>query len=159
MHNVIEGYREALRRVGRDAQLGEDLSFGFHFYLARTQEEGIKAAAKHYEENLKMFGPLRLVRALSEAQIEAMADPRQAPFAGLPTLEEAVKKGAFLCGPPELIIEQLMRLEERYPGLNRISVSHPVSTPEAVMLEQWEWFAADVIPAFKKRVQEPVPAN
>jgi hypothetical protein len=108
---------------------------------------------------LKMFGPLRLVRALSEAQIEAMADPRQAPFAGLPTLEEAVKKGAFLCGPPELIIEQLMRLEERYPGLNRISVSHPVSTPEAVMLEQWEWFAADVIPAFKKRVQEPVPAN
>jgi hypothetical protein len=52
-----------------------------------------------------------------------------------------------------------MRLEERYPGLERISVSHPVSTPHAVMLEQWEWFAADVMPAFKKRVQEPVPAN
>jgi alkanesulfonate monooxygenase SsuD/methylene tetrahydromethanopterin reductase-like flavin-dependent oxidoreductase (luciferase family) len=98
MHNVIEGYREALRRVGRDAQLGEDLSFGFHFYLARTQEEGIKAAAKHYEENLKMFGPLRLVRALSEAQIEAMADPRQAPFAGLPTLEEAVRRGRSCVG-------------------------------------------------------------
>jgi hypothetical protein len=27
------------------------------------------------------------------------------------------------------------------------------------MLEQWEWFAADVMPAFKKRVQEPVSAN
>ena len=108
--------------------MGEDLAIGFHFYLAKTQEEGIKAAAKHYEENLKMFGPLRLVRNLSEAQIEAMSDPSRAPSAGLPTLEEAVKKGAFLCGPPELIIEQLMRLEERYPGLDRISVSHPVST-------------------------------
>ncbi len=159
MHNVVEGYRDALHRVGRDAQLGEDLSIGFHFRLAKTQEEGIKAAAKYYEENLKMFGPLRLVRALSDAQIEAMSDPRRAPFAGLPTLEEAVKKGAFLCGPPELIIERLMRLEERYPGLERIGVSHPVSTPHAVMLEQWEWFAAEVMPAFTKRVQEPVPAN
>jgi alkanesulfonate monooxygenase SsuD/methylene tetrahydromethanopterin reductase-like flavin-dependent oxidoreductase (luciferase family) len=159
MHNVVESYREALRRVGRDPQLGEDLSFGFQFYLAKRQDDGIKAAAKYYEENLKMFGPLRLVRALTDEQIEAMADPRRAPYAGLPTLEEAVKKGAFLCGPPELIIEQLLQLEERYPGLERISVSHPVGTPEQVILEQLEWFAAEVMPAFKKRVPEPVPAN
>jgi alkanesulfonate monooxygenase SsuD/methylene tetrahydromethanopterin reductase-like flavin-dependent oxidoreductase (luciferase family) len=159
MHNVVEGYRDALRRVGRDPQLGEGLSFGFHFFMANKQEDGIKEAAKYYEENLKMFGPLRLVRALSDAQIEAMADPRRAPSAGLPTLEDAVKKGAFLCGHPDLIIEQLMRLEERYPGLDRVSVSHPVGTPQAVILEQLEWFAAEVMPAFKKRVQEPVPAN
>jgi alkanesulfonate monooxygenase SsuD/methylene tetrahydromethanopterin reductase-like flavin-dependent oxidoreductase (luciferase family) len=159
MHNVVEAYRDALRRVGRDPQLGEDLSFGFHFFLANRQEDGIKEAAKYYEENLKMFGPLRLVRALSDEQIEAMADPRRAPHAGLPTLEDAVKKGAFLCGPPELIIEQLMQLEERYPGLDRVSVSHPVGTPQAVILEQLEWFASDVMPAFKKRVPEPVPAN
>jgi alkanesulfonate monooxygenase SsuD/methylene tetrahydromethanopterin reductase-like flavin-dependent oxidoreductase (luciferase family) len=159
MHNVVEAYRDALRRVGRDAQLGEGLSFGFHFFLANRQEDGIKEAAKYYEENLKMFGPLRLVRALSDEQIEAMADPQRAPSAGLPTLEDAVKKGAFLCGPPAVIIEQLMRLEERYPGLDRVSVSHPVGTPQAVILEQLEWFAAEVMPAFKNRVQEPVPAN
>jgi hypothetical protein len=28
-----------------------------------------------------------------------------------------------------------------------------------VILEQLEWFAAEVMPAFKNRVQEPVPAN
>jgi alkanesulfonate monooxygenase SsuD/methylene tetrahydromethanopterin reductase-like flavin-dependent oxidoreductase (luciferase family) len=159
MHNVVEGYRDALRRAGRDVPLGEGLSFGFHFFLANTQEDGINAAAKYYEENLKMFGPLRLVRALSDEQIDAMADPQRAPYAGLPTLEDAVKKGAVLCGPPALIIEQLMRLEERYPGLDRISVSHPVGTPRAVILEQLEWFAADVMPAFKKRVPEPIAAN
>jgi alkanesulfonate monooxygenase SsuD/methylene tetrahydromethanopterin reductase-like flavin-dependent oxidoreductase (luciferase family) len=159
MHTVVESFRDALRRVGREPQLGEDLSFGFHFFLAKTQEDGIKEAAKYYEENLKMFGPLRLVRALSDEQIEAMADPRRAPYAGLPTFEDAVKKGAVLCGPPAVVIEQLMRLEERYPGLDRVSVSHPVGTPQAVILEQLEWFAADVMPAFKKRVQEPVSAN
>jgi alkanesulfonate monooxygenase SsuD/methylene tetrahydromethanopterin reductase-like flavin-dependent oxidoreductase (luciferase family) len=159
MHNVVAGYRDALRRVGRDPQLGEDLSLGFHFYLANTVEEGIKAAAKYYEENLKMFGPLRLVRALSDEQIDAMADPRRAPFAGLPTLEDAVQKGAFLCGPPELVIEQLLRLEERYPGLERVGVSQPIGTPQALILEQLEWFAAEVMPAFQKRVPEAVPAH
>jgi len=102
---------------------------------------------------------LRLVRSLSDEQIEAMADPRRAPFAGLPTLDEAVQKGAFLCGPADLIIEQLKRLEERYPGLERVSVSHPVGTPQALILEQLEQFAAEVMPAFKRPVREVVPAN
>ncbi|MGH7335676.1 MAG: LLM class flavin-dependent oxidoreductase [Candidatus Rokuibacteriota bacterium] len=151
MRNVMESFRDALRGAGRDARLGEDLCVGYHFQLADSQEKAIKAAAPYFEENLKMFGPLRLVRSLSDEQIEAMADPRRAPFAGLPTIERAVKNGAYLCGPPAQIIDDLMRLEQQYPGLERISVSHPIGTPEAVMLEQLEWFAAEVMPAFTKR--------
>ena len=151
MRSVMESFRDALRGAGRDARLGEDLCVGYHFQLADSQEKAIKAAAPYFEENLKMFGPLRLVRSLSDEQIEAMADPRRAPFAGLPTIEHAVKGGAYLCGPPAQIIDDLMRLEQQYPGLERISVSHPIGTPEAVMLEQLEWFAADVMPAFTKR--------
>jgi alkanesulfonate monooxygenase SsuD/methylene tetrahydromethanopterin reductase-like flavin-dependent oxidoreductase (luciferase family) len=151
LQSVVEGYRDALVRAGRDARLGEGLNIGFHFHLADTQENAIKAAAGYFEENLKMFGPLRLVRDLSDAQIEAMADPRRAPHAGLPTLEDAVKAGAALCGPPAQVIEQLMRVEEKYPGLERVSVGHPVGTPQAVILEQLEWFATEVMPAFKKR--------
>jgi len=159
MQRVVEAWREAIARTGREIELGGDLSIGFHFYLADDQQRGIKEAAKYFEENLKMFGPLRLVRSLSDEQIEAMADPRRAPFAGLPTLDEAVQKGAFLCGPADLIIEQLKRLEERYPGLERVSVSHPVGTPQALILEQLEQFAAEVMPAFKRPVREVVPAN
>ena len=106
-----------------------------------------------------MFGPLRLVRSLSEEQIEAMGDPQRAPNAGLPTIERAVERQGFLCGPPELIIEQLKALEEEYPGLDRVGMSHPVGTPERVILEQLEWLAADVMPAFTSRVAEPVPAD
>ena len=160
MHRVVEGYRDALVRAGNaNAQMGEGLSFGFHFFIADTQEEAIKKAAGYYEENLKMFGPLRLVRALTDEQIELMADPSKAPTAGLPSLDDAVKAGGFLAGPPDLIIEQLKGLEQRYEGLERVSVSHPMGTPESLIVEQLQRFAEEVMPAFKGRVEEPVSAD
>ena len=93
---------------------------------SRTRrKKAIEAAAGYYEENLKMFGPLRLVRALSDEQINAMSDPSRAPTADLPRIEDAVSTGGFLAGPPEVIIEQLKKLEAAYPGLDRVGVSHP----------------------------------
>ncbi len=88
-----------------------------------------------------------------------IADPRLAPNAGLPTLEDAVNNGAVLCGPPERIIEQLNDVAERYPGLDRVGVSHPVGTPQSVIIEQLEWFAKEVIPAFKGKVEVTGPAD
>ena len=160
MERVVVAYRDALVRAGRhDAELGEDLSFGYHVYLAETQEEAIREAGKLYEENLKMFGPLRLVRALSDEQIDAMSDPSRAPYTDLPNIEGAVKGGGFLAGPPEQIIEQLKQVEEKYPGLERIGVSHPVGTPQSVILEQLEMFAEEVMPAFKSKVEVAAPAD
>jgi hypothetical protein len=46
-----------------------------------------------------------------------------------------------------------MRLEKDYPGLERVSVSHPMGAPESLMLEQLEWFAAEVMPAFTRRAR------
>jgi len=160
MDSVVVGYRDALVRAGReDVELGEDLSIGFHFYLADTQEKAIREAARYFEEHLKMFGPLRLTRGLNEQQIRDISEPKLAPYAGLPTLEGAVKAGAFLCGPPEQIIESFKKVEDRYPGLERVNVSHPVGTPQKVILEQLEWFAQEVMPAFKGRVGPSVPAD
>ena len=159
MYDVVRAYRDTLNRAGRNAELGEDLNIGFHFYLADTQEQAIKEASGYFEENLKLFGPLRLHRGLSEQQIQDIGDPHRAPYAGLPTLEGAVKAGAFLCGPPERVVQQLKGLEEQYPGLERINLSHPVGTPQATILEQLEWFAKEVMPAFPGRVEVAVPAD
>jgi alkanesulfonate monooxygenase SsuD/methylene tetrahydromethanopterin reductase-like flavin-dependent oxidoreductase (luciferase family) len=160
MDKTMEDFRDAIQRTGRDAQLGEDLSVGFHFFLADSQEQGIKDAARFYEENVKMFGPLRLHRGLTDEQLAEISDPRRAPFAAnLPTMEQAVESGAVLCGPPERVIEQLQQVQERYPGLERIGVSHPVGTPGNIILEQLEWFAKDVMPAFKGKVESAVPAD
>ena len=149
---VVEAYRDALARTGREVELGEDLSIGLSFYIAETREKAIKESAAYFEENLKIFGPLRLVRELTDQQIEDMSDPKRAPHAGLPTIEGAVERGAFLCGPPELITEQLMELEQQYPGLARVSMSQPMGTPQAVILEQMELLAREVMPTFKDRV-------
>ncbi|HJU16843.1 MAG TPA: LLM class flavin-dependent oxidoreductase [Stellaceae bacterium] len=150
MHRTVLNWQEAHKRIGKDIELGERLAFGFHFYIADTREQGIREAAKYYEENMKMFGELRLVRALSDAQIEIMRDPQRAPQAKLPRIEDAIHSGGFLCGSPEQIVEHLKNLEKRYPALERISVSLSVGVPKAVCLEQLERFGKEVLPAFKQ---------
>jgi hypothetical protein len=88
-------------------------------HISSSREQAMREAAPHYEENMKMFGELRLVRALSDAQIAAMRDPRLAGTVKLPTIEDTVKAGGSLAGRPEDIVEQLKAVEKRYPGLGR----------------------------------------
>ena len=155
MEKAVLGFRDAYGRAGVELEAGEKLSIGFHYHIADTQEKAMREVAGMYEENLKMFGPLRLVRALSDEQIEVMSDAKLAPTADLPRVEDAVESGGVLAGPPDLIIEQLKNLEKKYPGLERISVSHPMGTPETVLTEQLQQFAEEVIPAFKKEAKIP----
>src|SRR5271167_2958057 len=156
MHRVVLGWQEAHARRGQHLEMGERLCFGFHFYLAKKREQGIREAAKFYEENMKMFGELRLVRALTDEQIEIMRDPKRAATAKLPRIEDAVNAGGFLTGSASEIIDHLKALEEKYPALDRISVSLSVGVPKSEALEQLERFATEVMPAFKKsRVAEP----
>ena len=96
-----------------------------------------------------MFAPLGFVRGLSDEQISALGDPARAPFAGLPTLEQAVESGSWLCGPPDLIAEKLLRIQELYPGLEEVNMGNVIGTPQSVILEQLDWFARDVMPNFK----------
>ena len=69
------GFQAAYARRGIKLELGERLALGYQFHIASSREQAIREAAPHYEENMKMFGELRLVRALSDEQIEAMRDP------------------------------------------------------------------------------------
>ena len=98
-----------------------------------------------------MFAPLGFVHGLTPEQIEAVADPKRARQANLPTLRNAVKAGTWLIGPPEQITEQLMEIQHKYPGLEVVNVGQPVGTPQAVILEQLERFSAQVMPAFKRK--------
>ena len=148
MHKVVVDWQAAHARLGKEIELGERLCFGFHFYMADSREQGMKEAAKYYEENMKMFGELRLVRAITEEQIEIMRDPKRAPSAKLPRIEDAVKAGGFLCGSPAQIVDHLKALEAKYPALDRISVSLSVGVPESEALEQLERFAKEVMPHF-----------
>ena len=108
----------------------------------------MQQVAKYYEENLKMFGELRLVKSLSDEQIAAMRDPKLAKNTKLPTIHDAEESGGFLCGPPDLIIEKLKVIEKKYPGLERVNMSMPVGVPLNMWLDQHERLAKHVMPAF-----------
>ncbi len=156
---VIHAWKDTLAAHGRETTLGGDLIFGLSFHIAETEKKAIDEARIYFEENMKMFAPLGFVRGLSDEQMDALGDAKRAPNAGLPTIEEAVESGSWLCGPPELIIEKLMKLQEAYPGLDQVNMGNVIGTPQSVILEQLEWLARDVMPAFKGKVATPTPAN
>jgi alkanesulfonate monooxygenase SsuD/methylene tetrahydromethanopterin reductase-like flavin-dependent oxidoreductase (luciferase family) len=156
MHKVVLGWQEAHAKLGKHIELGERLCFGFHFYMGKSKQDGIERARKYYEENMKMFGELRLVRAMTDEQVEIMRDPKRAPTAKLPKIEDAVAAGGFLTGNAQEVIDHLKALEEKYPALDRISVSLSVGVPKSEALEQLQRFAEEVMPAFRKaEVREP----
>ncbi|MGH6684866.1 MAG: LLM class flavin-dependent oxidoreductase, partial [Pseudolabrys sp.] len=146
---IMREWQAVHEKIGINLELGERMAVGFQFHIAKSKEDGIKEAAKYYEENMKMFGELRLVRAITDEQIAAMRDTKLTQGMKLPRIEDAVKAGGFLTGTPDEIIEQLKALEKRYPGLSRVTVAQPLGLPLSLCLEQLEWFAKDVMPAFR----------
>ena len=147
---VITQWRGTLAKHGRETKLGTDLCIGYSTHIAETEEKAIDEARIFFEENMKMFAPLGFVRGLSDEQITALASGSSARTASLPTLEDGVKAGSWLCGPAELVTEKLMDVQSRYPGLEVVNIGSPVGTPQKVILEQLERFAKEVMPAFKK---------
>ena len=147
---VITQWRDTLAKHGRETKLGTDLCIGYSTHIAETEEKAIDEARSFFEENMKMFAPLGFVRGLSDEQITALASGSSARTASLPTLEDGVKAGSWLCGPAELVTEKLMDVQSRYPGLEVVNIGSPVGTPQKVILEQLERFAKEVMPAFKK---------
>ena len=154
--DVVTRWRDTLARAGKETELGGDLIVSYSIHIADTEKQAMDEVRSIFEENMKMFAPLGFVRGLSDEQMSALADPARARAAELPTLEEAVNGGAWLCGPPELITEKLMAIQERFPGLEEINVGcTSMGTTEKVTLEQLEWFGKEVMPAFKNQAKAP----
>ncbi len=151
---VVRQWQETLAKHGKETELGGDLIVGVSTFIDDTEEKAISRGKKYFEENMKMFGPLGFVRGLSEDQFSALSSGSAARSAGLPTMEDAVKAGAWIVGPPERVTERLMELQEQYPGLEEVNVGASVmSTETTVILEQLEAFGKDVMPKFKAQAK------
>jgi len=148
---VLTAWQETQAKYGIETELGGNVILGLSYHIAETVEKAIEEARPFYEENMKMFAPLGFVRGLTDEQLDALGDPKRAPSAGLPTLEEAVESGSWMCGPPELLIEKLEAIGEALPGLVEVNMGNPVGTPQSVLLEQLEAFGTEVMPHFKNK--------
>jgi alkanesulfonate monooxygenase SsuD/methylene tetrahydromethanopterin reductase-like flavin-dependent oxidoreductase (luciferase family) len=145
----IIAYRDAAARAGKNWALGENLQIGLHFHLARTREQAVREIKPIYEEHVKMFAPLGFVPGLTPAQVAAVARRGRWDAAGVPTVEHYMKLGSWFAGTPNELVELLKDFEEKYPGMQHVSLSSPIGTPKATMLEQFQWVAEDVMPHFK----------
>jgi alkanesulfonate monooxygenase SsuD/methylene tetrahydromethanopterin reductase-like flavin-dependent oxidoreductase (luciferase family) len=145
----IQAYRDAAARAGKDLKLGENLTVGIFFYLADTREKAIRELTPHYEEHVKMFAPLGFVPGITPSQVAAAARRGGWQEAGVPSLDRYMKLGAWFAGTPQQLIEHLKALEARFPGMQHINLSTSLTTPKAVMLEQFQRVAEEVMPAFR----------
>ena len=145
---TVRAWQDALARHGRETELGTDLIIGFNYYIADSEEQGIAEMTPIFEENMKFFAPLNFLRGLTEEQIRATEDPVRARQANLPTLRDAVRAGSWMIGRPESILEKLMEVQEKYPGLREINVGQSLGTPTRILLEQLELFATEIMPSF-----------
>ncbi len=145
----VQAFKDAHARAGIDIELGENLCLGISFHLAPTKKQAIAEAKPYYEEHVKLFGPLGFLGQLSDEQHAALRQRGGVTRAGVPTLESLCESGAWYCGPPEGMIESLQGVSKRYPGLDFVTAQSAIGTPETVIVEQLDWLASEVMPAFR----------
>ena len=145
----IQAYRDAAARAGKHLKLGENLTIGIFFYLADTAEKAIRELTPYYEEHVKMFAPLGFVPGITPPQVAAASRRGGWKEAHVPSLDHYMRLGSWFAGTSQQLIEHLRKLEARYPGMEHINLSTSLGTPKAVMLEQFQRVAEEVMPAFR----------
>jgi alkanesulfonate monooxygenase SsuD/methylene tetrahydromethanopterin reductase-like flavin-dependent oxidoreductase (luciferase family) len=146
----IAGYRDAAARAGRDLKLGEGLMIGIVIHLADSKAQAMREIVPLYEEHAKMFAPLNFMPGMTKEQVSAVGRRGGWYESGVPTVEHYMKTGAWFAGTPEELVAHLRWLEERFPGLEHVSLSMPMGTPEAIMLEQYRRVGQEVMPKFQR---------
>jgi alkanesulfonate monooxygenase SsuD/methylene tetrahydromethanopterin reductase-like flavin-dependent oxidoreductase (luciferase family) len=148
----IQGYQEAAARAGKHLKLGENLTLGIHYLVADSREEAMRRIKPLYEEHAKMFAPLGFVPGVTPDQIDAIAHRGGWDAKGVPSAEHFVGLGSWFAGTPDDLVVFLKGIEEKYPGMEHINLSSPLTTPKALMLEQFHVLAERVMPQFRDKV-------
>jgi alkanesulfonate monooxygenase SsuD/methylene tetrahydromethanopterin reductase-like flavin-dependent oxidoreductase (luciferase family) len=147
----IQTYQQVANAMGKNIKLGEGLALGVSFYLARTREQAIREMLPYYEEHVKMFAPLGFVPGITPPQIEAVAKRGGWAAAGVPTLDHYLKLGSWFAGTPDDLVAHLKSFEERYPGMQHINLSPPLTTPKDRIVDQYRMVGELVMPHFRPR--------
>jgi len=148
LEEKLKMLQSARAKYGHETELGEDMALGFRIFIAETKEKAIKQARPYFEEAMKFAGPLG-VMPLTPEQNESVINKGRTAGVALPTLDEAVEAGSWLCGTSEDVIEVFKGIEEKYPGVERVNIAAVMGMPLEVYKEQLSIISEEVMPAFK----------
>jgi len=146
----ITAFQAAAHRAGKDWKLGENLMIGIVIHLADSKQQALKEIVPLYEEHAKMFAPLNFMPGMTKEQVAAVARRGGWYESGVPRVEHYIDLGGWFAGTSEGLVAFLKNLESRYPGLEHISLSTPMGTPQAIMLDQYRRVTAEVMPHFRR---------
>ena len=119
-----------MAKQGRETELGTDWCIGYTTYIDDLEERTVNNERRYLEGNFKMFVPLGLVRGLSGDQMSDLGPgSKPAKTTELPTLEEAVTAGLWLCSRPKSVKERREEVQDRYFGLEQVNVGSVIGTP------------------------------
>ena len=153
VEEIATSWKEAHARDGRNIELGEDLALVLQVHIAETEALAIQEASVWFEEQLKVLAPLGRMPTLTEEQIQATFDPEKAPLAGLPTVHDLVEGGGWVCGPPDHVFEKISAIQERLPGLERVTIgAGALAIPPSAIRRDIERFGNEVLPQFPDAV-------
>jgi len=141
--------QSARAKYGKETELGEDMALGFRMFVAESKEKAIKLARPYFEEAMKFAGPLG-VMPLTPEQNESVVNRGKTPGVALPTLDEAVEAGSWLCGTSADIVEHFKGIEEKYPGVERVNIGAVMGMPLEVFKDQLSIISEEVMPSFRK---------
>src|SRR5437763_36477 len=102
-----------------------------------------------FEEQVEILAPLGFVPGLTPDQIAAVARRGNWDAAGVPKVEHFMGLGSWFAGTPDDLVAHLKGIEEKYPGMEHINFSSPLTTPKDIMLEQFQVVAEEVMPHFR----------
>lgn len=162
-------FRDLAAEHGRDLQLGEDLGAYLYCHLGDNRVSAARDVERFQEESFKRTAGiggsptdkrLAFERDLHHVEmLKKLGDPATSREAasemGYESLESrSARDKTYLFGSPETVIATLKEMEERYPGLETVVLHPPELTHRSIMLEQIEWFAKEVMPAFPDAVHK-----
>ena len=149
LEEKLQLLQSARAKYGRETELGEDMALGFRIFIAETKEKAIKQARPYFEEAMKFAGPLGVMPLTSE-QNASVVNKGQTPGVALPTLDEAVAAGSWLCGTSADVVEHFKGIEEKYPGVERVNIGAVMGMPLEVFKDQLSIISEEVMPSFKR---------
>ena len=140
--------QSARAKYGKETVLGEDVALGFRMFIADTTEKAIKQARPYFEEAMKFAVPLG-VMPMTDEQNASVINKGRTTGVKLPTLEEAVEAGSWVCGTSEDVVERFKSIEEKYQGVERVNIAAVMGMPLEVFKDQLSIVAEEVMPSFK----------
>src|SRR2546423_4029305 len=67
------------------------------------------------------------------------------------SLDHYLNLGSWFAGTPDDLVAHLKGFEERYPGMQHVNLSPPLTTPKDKMVEQYRMVGELVMPHFRSR--------